>query len=117
SVVFDTYDFYLVDQAADPLQAAPITIRLHFEETAAGEWSPELLQALNGLTTLGPDDRQAVVLRVRGHLDPSTGDPVSEWEFLDTGGNTLTTREARGPGLNTLQTLSPIFYLSPLRDA
>lgn len=117
SVVFETYDFHLVDQAADPLQAPPITITLHFEEGGSGEWSAELLQALSGLTSLRPDDRQTVILRVRGRIDPGTGDPVTEWEFLDTVGNPLTTREARGSGLNSLQGLSPMFYLSALRDA
>src|SRR5712691_3903496 len=117
SAAFDSYDFYLANETATPSNAPPIIITITFEEPAAGEWPANLLQALSGLTTLGAADKQSVILRVTARVDGSTGEVVSEWEFLDVAGNALTTREARTSGLSTVQAIELILYLTALRDA
>ena len=42
-VVFDTLDFHLQDDAAEPSSAEPIQIDIMFSEQMKGEWSSDLV--------------------------------------------------------------------------
>lgn len=113
---FDEYDYHLPDDAATPMDAAPIEIELSFAETASESWTEEVVQALADLFARDTNDRRRVTFRVTSSFDREAGDFVTDWDFLDADGDPLP--NARAPSqLNTLQRLVPPFYLSALRDA
>ena len=113
---FDEYDYHLPDDAATPMDAAPIEIELSFAETASEPWTEEVVQALADLFARDANDRRRVTFRVTSSFDREAGDFVTDWDFLDATGNPLPNAKAPGQ-LNTLQRLVPPFYLSALRDA
>lgn len=113
---FDEYDYHLPDDAAAPMDAAPIEIELSFAETASEPWTEDVIQALADLLARDADDRRRVTFRVTSSFDREAGDFVTDWNFLDANGDPLP--NARAPGqLNLIQRLAPPFYLSALRDA
>ena len=113
---FDEYDYHLPDDESTPAGAAPIEIELSFVETEAEPWSEEVLQAVADLFARDADDQRRVTFRTTSSFDPDAGEFVTDWDFLDAGGNPLPAAKAPSR-LNTLQRLAPPFYLSALRDA
>ncbi|MBB5716818.1 ATP-dependent nuclease [Sphingomonas aerophila] len=112
---FSEYDYHLDDETADPRQAPPIAVTLHFEETPGLEWPDEVFQLLEGVTQdLG--DRNSVTLRVSSHFDDTLNDYVTDHSFLDSAGNILSPAKT-GRALSNLPQLVPNFYLASLRDA
>ncbi len=55
-------------------------------------------------------------LRVTSEFDPSAGDFVTDWEFLNAVGNALPPKAKRPALLYALHQLAPVFYLSAVRD-
>lgn len=113
---FDEYDYHLPDDAATPMDAAPIEIELSFAETASEPWTEGVIQALADLFARDANDRRRVTFRVTSSFDREAGDFVTDWDFLDAGGDPLPNAGAPGQ-LNLLQRLAPPFHLSALRDA
>ena len=116
---FDEFDLHFDSQAADPTTAPPIEITLTFEESVPGEWSDEVEQRLGGdggvIVLMPPDDRSRVKLRVSAEYSKVTQDIDTNFQFLDTAGKPLPTKNRNR--LVGLQQLRPLFYLSALRDA
>ena len=114
---FDEYDYHLASSDASPTDADPIEIRLSFVESKAEPWAEEVVQMLEDVAPLGPDDRRQVTLQVSSQFDSSVNDFKTDRSFLNADGEALlgTARSVRL--LNTLQGLVPVFYLSALRDA
>ncbi len=112
---FSEYDYHLDDDAADPRQASPIVITLHFEETPGSEWPDEVYQLLEGVTQdLG--DRSSLTLRVSSSFDSAINDYVFDQSFIDSAGNALSPGKT-SRALSSLSQLVPNFYLASLRDA
>jgi len=113
---FSEHDFHLATEDAEPADAPPIVLTLTFEESKAGEWPDELVQAFpNAIQTLD-DDRQRLSFRVTAKYDKAMRDFAVEWSFLDKAGSPLLT--AKQVKLVTdLQQLAPVFLLTAVRDA
>ncbi|MBM6577859.1 DUF2813 domain-containing protein [Microvirga sp. SRT01] len=112
---FSEYDYHLDDNAADPRQASPIVITLHFEEEPGSEWPDDVYQLLDGVTQdLG--DRSSLTLRVSSSFDSTINDYVSDQSFIDSAGNTLSPGKA-SRAVSSLSQIVPYFYLASLRDA
>lgn len=116
-VVFDTLDFHLQDDAAEPSSAEPIQIDIRFSEQMKGEWSSDLVARLNRnrILQINDDDCSLVHLRVTCEYDPSERDFRQGWSFLDLSGEPLT--GSAGGALSEVQREVSYFYLSALRDA
>lgn len=116
-VVFDTFDFHLMDAATEPSSAAPIHVEVMFSENAKGEWRDELVGRLGrkGILQVGNDERSHVVLRVTCGYSAMTRDFEQEWAFLNLDGQPLT--GISETALGTLQQEVVYFYLGALRDA
>jgi len=115
---FDTYDLHFSDRKAGPSTAQPIIVTLTFSEQAPEQWADDVVQALSGLTSFDDDDRQVLVVEVKGEPNQADGTIETSWKFLDTKGKELNTKEARSrASLSTVQELAPVFYLTALRDA
>lgn len=116
---FDEFDLHFDNETADPTSAPPIMIVLTFEESKAGEWSPEIEQQLGGdggiIIFVPPDDRSRIQLRVTAEFSKTTQDIETKFDFLDASGKPLPPRNQSR--LSVLQQLRPLFYLSALRDA
>ena len=116
-VVFDTFDFHLPDDAAEPSSAEPIQIDIRFSEQKQGEWSADLVGHLNrnGILQIRDDGCNLVHLRVTCEYDPSDRDFKQDWSFLDLSGEPLTGAASRA--LSVVQNIVSYFYLTALRDA
>ena len=115
-VIFEEYDYHLVDASADPAKAKPINITLIFAEREENEWPDEVSQILSGAEQIDGDGLSSVTLRVTSSFDPAINDYATEYNFLNLSGNPLP--KAKNPRqLIGLQQLIPTFYLASLRDA
>ena len=113
---FSEYDYHLPEKASQPMDSEGIEITLRFLEQVENEWPDEILQTLGNVIQIGDDGKQSIILRVQSRYDEVLDDFVTSWRFLDIAGNELVA--ARDPfNLNALQQLSPVFYLSALRDS
>lgn len=114
---FSEYDYHLATVDSQPADADPITITLYFKERKVDEWSDAVLQALDRAVQIdSTDSLYTLTLRVTSQFDVDAHNFVTDWNFLDGAGNTMT--GAKNPRLpNTLQRLAPVFYLAALRDA
>ncbi|MGB3495211.1 MAG: DUF2813 domain-containing protein [Elainellaceae cyanobacterium] len=116
-VVFNPFDFHLVDENATPTSTNPIQIIFTFSEDAEGEWDSTLVGRLNRQKILQIDDegKGHVVLAVTCTYDAATRDFAQNWDF-----HTLDNQPLPGvadSALTTLQREVVYFYLSALRDA
>lgn len=114
--LFDDYDHHLASDQSQVGDAGDTEITLRFAESAVGEWTNDVVQAISEAVTLD-GDLQQVVLRVKSAKDAQTGEMTAKWEFLDPQGNPLKPRRPAGVVLRDLQQLKPFFYLSAVRDA
>lgn len=116
-VVFDSFDFHLKDNDADPHSADPITIKIHFSEMNEGQWGDKLVGRLSRLKILQIDKagKNHVILNVSCSYNPRSSDFDQEWAFLNLDGKALTV--VSEGALRTLQREVSFFYLSALRDA
>ncbi len=116
-VVFDSFDFHLKDDAAEPHSAEPIKIEVHFSEQSKGEWNDALVGRLSRqkILQVDGDDRNRIALRVTCAYDPTNRDFAQDWSFLNLDGKPLTAVSETAIG--TLQREISFFYLSALRDA
>jgi putative ATP-dependent endonuclease of OLD family len=113
---FTEYDYHLQCTNSQPTDAEAIDITLIFSENTSEEWNDEILQLLADAIQLGEDDLQSIILNVTSRYDDGVGDFVTTWNFLDLNNNPLP--KAGNPRyLYNLQQLTPVFYLSALRDA
>jgi len=118
--VFEDHDYHLPSNAARPGDAGDLRITLDFFEDSPDDWSDGVVRALGDMavfqTTPQGEDIRHVTLRVQSRFDKSAADFVTDWDFLDSGGNPMP-KAKRPQNLNTLQQLKPVFYLGALRDA
>jgi putative ATP-dependent endonuclease of OLD family len=113
---FDDYDHHLSSEEAQVGDAGETEIILRFAETAMGEWSTDVVQAVSDAITL-VGDLQQITLRVKSCKDAKTGEMGTTWEFLNPAGDALRPKRAVSFVLRDLQQLKPFFYLSAVRDA
>lgn len=111
---FEDYDYYLPDKTAQPGQAGPLTLTFRFIEGQPNDWTDEIVEALGDVIVFS-DELRAIILRVSSSFDEMTKDFITDWEFLDAGGNSLP--PATKKNLNTLQQFCPVFYLTATREA
>ena len=111
---FLEYDYHLAEQDSQPVDSDGIEITLHFAEQQEGEWPVEIAQLLVNAIQVGDDGKQSLAFRVRSYYDGTQEDFVTNWAFLDLAGNELLPARVH---VNTLQQLSPVFYLAALRDS
>jgi putative ATP-dependent endonuclease of OLD family len=115
--VFSTYDYHLLNEAAQPQDAQAIEITVTFIERREGEWPDELIQVIPNAIGIADDSLQTIVFRITSKYDTESGDFLADWEFLDPKGNPLDARARNNRYPTELQRLAPVFYLAALRDA
>jgi putative ATP-dependent endonuclease of OLD family len=116
---FEDHDYHLASSTSRPGDAGNLKVTLDFAEEKPDEWSAEILQALGDVIVIqsgAQGDIRHLTLRVESHFDKTAEDFVTDWDFLDANGNPIP-KGKRPAYLNTLQQLSPVFYLTALRDA
>ncbi len=114
--LLDEYDFYLDDPKAEPTKVE-MRISLEFGEDAADEWPAEVIQQLPDVVVVDDAGLRHVRLRLTASYDSSAADYSTEWEFLDSAGNSMGARVRRNQAIVTLQQLVPVYYLTANRDA
>ncbi len=117
-VVFDTFDFHLKDEQAEPSNADAICITLTFAETTEDRWNDQLVGKLNRLKILQIDPASGlshVCLRVTCSYDPTDREFKQDWVFLNPAGDALT--GIGGSALSAVQHEAAYYYLAALRDA
>lgn len=112
---FTEYDFHLKDATATPQTADPISITLHFAETSENEWPDEVIQQMNEVVQLDTAGLNHIWLQVRGTPQTESATPETNWAFLNSDGVDLHLKSATP--LNVISRLTPLFFLSALRDA
>ena len=113
---FSEYDYHLPQKDSQPVDSDPIEITMYFVEQTENEWPDTVSQRLADVVQVDDNDQHSVVLRVRSKYDEVMEDFVTSWGFLDLVGNELV-RGNRTRDLNSLQQLTPTFYLAALRDS
>lgn len=115
--VFDTLDFHLPDEDAEPSSTKPIQIEVLFSEQEMGEWNDQLIGRLSrdGILQVGDDERNHVLLRVTCEYDSTSRDFAQDWSFLNLNREPLT--GVGSQALARIQQEVPYFYLTALRDA
>jgi len=116
-VVFDSFDFHLVDGDAEPHSANPILVEICFSEYSEGEWEESLVRRLNRNKILQVDEfgLQHVVLRATCAYDELSRDFAQDWCFLNL--NRQPMLGVSETALAGLQREVAFFYLTALRDA
>jgi putative ATP-dependent endonuclease of OLD family len=113
---FDDHDYLLSTVKSKPGDAGKLKIRLEFTEAAAGDWPPDVVQALGDVIVVQASGLRAIRLEVSSELSTATKDFVFDWDFLDTAGKAIP-KGKRPQNIIELQRLVPVHYLSALRDA
>ena len=113
---FEDHDYHLPSDKARPGDAGSLTITVDFAEAKPSEWPPEILQTLPDAAVLYTGDLYHITLRVTSQFDKTLGDFLTDWDFLDAAGKPMP-KAKRTQNLIALQQLSPVYYLSALRDA
>lgn len=116
-VIFDSFDFHLADESAEPNSADPILIEISFSEHCEGEWDDSLVGRLNRNRILQVDNLgvRHVLLRVTCAYDAFNRDFEQNWCFLNLNRQPLT--GVADTALAALQREVAFFYLTALRDA
>jgi len=111
----EDYDYHLESTKMEPEQTGALTIALDF---ILDEKEPEdLVQALGDIVVFDDQSARHVILRISSSFDTTIKDFNSDWDFLDTKNNPLGPKTKRPQLLTTFLQLTPVFYLSALRDA
>lgn len=113
--VFEPFDFYLSDGAAEPNGAAPISVTLTFGENSAGEWDTARTRRLKDILHVEGSGLARVVLRVTCAYDPLERDFNQKSDFLNETGAPLPGRGDAAFG--ALQREVAFYLLDALRDA
>lgn len=111
----EDYDYHLGFDKAQPEQTAQLSVVLDF--LLEKEEPEELVQDLGDVVVLDDADAQHVVFRLSSAFDPALRDFNSDWDFLDADGNPLGGKTKWSNLLTTFLKMTPVFYLSALRDA
>lgn len=111
----DQYDYHLASSEVEPHQADELSITLDF--VADAQLSEELVQALGDVLVFDDQNVHHVILRTKSRYDDITKTFTSDWEFLDSKGNSLGPKTKRPQLLASFLQLAPFFSLSALRDA
>jgi len=111
----DDYDYHLPTAQAQPDQVDNLSIVLDFE--LSKNEPDDLIQTLGDVAVFDESDVRHVVLRLTSGFDPTLKDFNQDWDFLDAKGNPLGIKTKRIQLLSTFLQLTPLFYLSALRDA
>ena len=111
----EDYDYHLSTAQAQPEQVDKLAIVLDFELDE--DESVDLVQALGDVVVFDESNIRHVILRLSSGFDPVLKDFSPDWDFLDAKGNPLGFRTKRLQLLSTFLQLTPVFYLSALRDA
>lgn len=111
----EDYDYHLATDKTEPEQTGALAIILDF---ILDEKDPaELVQTLGDVVVFDDGNVRHVILRISSSFDPALKDFNSDWDFLDAKGNPLGPKTKRPQLLSTFLQLTPVFYLSALRDA
>ena len=113
---FAEYDHNLPTGNSQPVESDSIEVTLRFGGPLDEEWPPEIAQSLANAVQVDEHGKDAIVFRVRSGFDEMLGDFATTWNFLDMEGNELPNANINAY-LFALQQLSPVFYLSALRDS
>jgi len=111
----EDYDYHLPTAHAQPEQVDKLAIVLDFELTQ--DESDDLVQALGDVVVFDGSNTRHVILRLSSGFDSALNEFNSDWDFMDVEGNPLVGKNKRLQILNTFIQLTPVFYLSALRDA
>jgi len=115
SSVFSEYDFYMETEDSDPRSGIEIELRVNFQETEENEWSDEMIQSLGEVAQLEPQSGiQSVHIRATSSYDSTTKSFAYDWQFLNNQGSAIPGKS--WANLLLVRQLSPLFYLSALRD-
>jgi putative ATP-dependent endonuclease of the OLD family len=114
---FDEYDYHLSSHDAAPGDSGSLSITLDFAEEIPEEWSAGILQAIPDIVVIDNADLHHVILQVVSNYEQGIGDFITDFQFLDADGNALGVKTKHPKILGQLQQLTPLFYLSALRDA
>ncbi|MCX5855668.1 MAG: DUF2813 domain-containing protein [Deltaproteobacteria bacterium] len=111
----EDYDYHLSSNKTEPEQTGVLAIILNF---VLDENEPDdLVQALGDVVVFDDGNVRHIILRISSGFDPALKDFSSDWDFLDTNSNPLGPKTKRPQLLTTFLQLTPVFYLSALRDA
>lgn len=111
----EDYDYHLSTSKAQPEQVDNLSIILDFE--LAEDESEDLVQTLGDVVIFDESNVRHVILRLSSGFDSAINDFSPDWDFLDAKGSPLGVKTKRLQLLNTFLQLTPVFYLSALRDA
>jgi putative ATP-dependent endonuclease of OLD family len=115
---FTEYDIHLENDGADPKASPGILIEIRVEESVAGDWSDELLQALDDVVQLDPHTGlNSVTLRATCAWSAASNAYEPSWIFLNAARQPLVGGGARRLNLERFWEYLPVFYLGALRDA
>jgi len=111
----EDYDYHLSTSKAQPEKVDKLAIALDFGLDESE--SEDLVQTLGDVIVFDESSGRHVILRLSSWFDPALNDFNPDWDFLDAKGNPLGVKTKRLQLLNTFLQLTPVFYLSALRDA
>lgn len=113
--LFDEYDYRLANETASPEDAAPIDIRLRFQESETDGVPREIQEGLAEVLVVGDGGRRQLTLQVTSGYDRDRLDFVTESVFLDVEGRPM--KPATAALEADLRRAVPVNFLSALRDA
>lgn len=116
SNVFSEYDYHLNDTKSEPQEADPIRLTLYFSEKTIDEWPDEITQLLDAAIQVDTAGLSKIIFQIESQYSIAIRDFETKVNFLDLGGNILT-RASGSLFASRLQSLTPFFYLSAIRDA
>ena len=113
---FTEHDVHKLHPDGDPRTLPPVKIVLVMEEPSPGTWDPDMVAALEDITTVLPDGRNVLTVQVTcaWSEEKEAFDPA--WQFLDSAGQPLPERR-RAINLTSFFSYMPLFWLGALRDA
>jgi len=118
---FSDFDYYLQDANAEPTQANPIIITLTLSEQKVDEWPDEIMQTFNKVIQAIQIDNEnsihSITVKITSTYNQDVEDFVTNWDFLNLQGDTLTGEAKASKNIFNLQQYVPLFYLAALRDA
>jgi putative ATP-dependent endonuclease of OLD family len=114
---FTEYDVHRPGENIDPKTAPPVSVFLHWEDSTAASWDPDMVAALDDVIVLDKAGSNLVSLRVTCEWQKESEAFEPTWEFLDAAGQPLAGKAQRATNLSNFFAYVPLFYLAALRDA
>lgn len=115
-VSFESYDYHLRAKFDEPAVSPSIEITLTFSEREVAEWHYERTARLQEVEIVDEQGLKSYVVRFTSGVNAKTGITTTAFEFLNRSGVPYRL-ENRNTFLNELRQMTPIFYLSSVRDA